>query len=146
MSAMMTRMIHLLIVMRMMMLQEATAEDDSGDGDGVFYLAGGKRVEPAVLKETFTFLDSVGLSSLPGLSSSGARRAGLAGGGAGAGAAARVGGPPLPGAAGEVVVGDLVQERFAAFLEEEHDKETRLLKVMQEQEQEQGEQEQEKKQ
>ena len=72
MLAMMTRRIHLQTVMRMRMihlpimtrttlLQEATAEDDSGDGDGVFYLAGGRRVEAAVLKETFTFLDSVGV-------------------------------------------------------------------------------------
>ena len=35
------------------------AEDAGGDGDGTFYLPGGETVEPALLKETLDFLESV---------------------------------------------------------------------------------------
>ena len=35
------------------------AEDAGGDGDGTFYLPGGETVDPALLKETLDFLESV---------------------------------------------------------------------------------------
>ena len=35
------------------------AKDGGGDGDGTFYLPGGETVQPALLKETLDFLESV---------------------------------------------------------------------------------------
>ena len=41
------------------------AEDAGGDGDGAFYLPGGKTVEPRLLKETLDLLESVRCSLNP---------------------------------------------------------------------------------
>ena len=35
------------------------AEDEGGDGDGTFYLPGGQKVDPTLLKQTLHFLESV---------------------------------------------------------------------------------------
>ena len=43
------------------------AEDAGGDGDGTFHLPGGETVDPALLKETLDFLESVRGTSLTSL-------------------------------------------------------------------------------
>ena len=92
------------------------AEDEGGDGDGSFYLPGGHKVDPALLKQTLGFLESVRwIFNIPVMLDQVHEELDVIG--------AEWDEEDLP-----TSVGDYFEHQFDKFLEKEQDKEKKNIK------------------